>query len=77
MVEYLQKIDGLFLGQYRPPLPDIHLPPLEHTVSTSPDQPESVDSLWSDVQDGIGKYNNCRRHLFNKIIYAISRNPPG
>ena len=58
MAEYIQKIDGLFLGQYGLPLPDIKIPPSEHNDIKSPDQPESVDSLWSEIPDCIGKFNN-------------------
>ena len=68
MAEYLQKMGGLFLGQCGLPEPDTNLPPLEHNVITSPDQPESVDSLWSDVQECIGRFNNGQRDLFNRII---------
>ena len=72
MAEYLQRTDGLFLGQYGLPLPDIYLPPLEQNVLTSPDQPQTVDSLLSVVQDCIGKFNNDQRQLFNRTICTIS-----
>ena len=74
MVEYLQKMNRLFLEKYGLPEPDRNLPTLEQNVLTSSDQPESVYALWSEVQECIGKFNNGQRDLFIRIIGTIS--PP-